>query len=223
MEYTDAFERFANADASDIIKILKNKYKISASLESLDIESVNSANIHAQFNLNGNITGVDWEYAANDNNTVYMDKSIEELARALYSTTNRPVTSSTRSSIFGADEESDEFEDIEFDDSDNVIIDDDSIADNIDNMADKLDDLQETIDDIQQDDPNIDMDNNIDNHYIAECERCHGIFISAVVESDQKIDKISGTCPLCEKETDQYLRWVVKSVHDSEDYGTNEN
>ena len=51
----------------------------------------------------------------------------------------------------------------------------------------------------QEDDPSIEMENNIENHYIAECESCGGIFISAILESDQEIDHVTGVCPLCEK------------------------
>ena len=67
-------------------------------------------------------------------------------------------------------------------------------------------------DTISQDEPAIDTDNNIVNHYIAECDACHGIFISAVVESDQVIDHISGMCPLCQKDSDQKLKWIIKPV-----------
>lgn len=89
---------------------------------------------------------------------------------------------------------------------------DDSIEDTLDDMADNIEDIQDTVDDIEQDDVNIEAENNIDNHYIAECDRCKGIFISAVVESDQDVTKITGTCPICQKESNQYLRWVVKSI-----------
>lgn len=87
-----------------------------------------------------------------------------------------------------------------------------NIADTIDDISDSVDDIQDTIDGIEEDDVDIELDNNIANHYIAECDRCHGIFISAMIESDQDVERISGTCPLCNKETDQYLKWVVKSV-----------
>lgn len=60
--------------------------------------------------------------------------------------------------------------------------------------------------------PNIEADNNIAGHYIVECDRCQGIFISALMESDQIVDHINGVCPLCEKESNQYIKWVVKPV-----------
>ena len=67
-------------------------------------------------------------------------------------------------------------------------------------------------DDIHEDDPTIKIDNNISGHYIAECERCRGVFISAVTESDQEVESISGICPLCDHETTQWLNWVVVDI-----------
>jgi len=96
--------------------------------------------------------------------------------------------------------------------SDDVLDDDDGFNDQLDDIADDIEDMKDEVDDIQEDDPNIEVDNNIDGHYIAECDRCHGIFISAVSQSDQDVEKITGVCPLCDHETDQYLKWVVKSV-----------
>lgn len=111
----------------------------------------------------------------------------------------------SRHAIFAA-------EDDEFMDEDFMEEDSDNLEDNLDGIADDIEDMQDTLDDVEEDEVSIEADNNIENHYIAECDRCKGIFISAVVESDQEISKISGVCPLCEKETDQYLRWVVKPV-----------
>ena len=102
-------------------------------------------------------------------------------------------------------------EDERFSDFD-MVDDADDFDDTLDDMADDIEDMQDTLDEVQEDDPNIDVDNNIEDHYIAECDRCHGIFISAMVESDQVVEKITGVCPLCDKETDQYLKWVVKAV-----------
>ena len=99
-----------------------------------------------------------------------------------------------------------------FEDFDMLPDDDDAIDDTLEGIADDIEDMQDTLDDIQEDDVNIDVDNNIENHYIAECDKCHGIFISAMIESDQAVEKISGVCPLCEKESDQYLKWVIKPI-----------
>ncbi|MBQ2856624.1 MAG: hypothetical protein IJE78_05740 [Bacteroidaceae bacterium] len=89
-----------------------------------------------------------------------------------------------------------------------------SFDDNLDNMADTIDDMQDQLDEVQEDDVNIDVDNNIANHYIVECDKCQGIFISAMVESDQEVEKISGKCPLCEKDSDQYIKWIVRDIND---------
>ena len=107
--------------------------------------------------------------------------------------------------IVAADE--DEFM---FDDTADVAEED--ISDSLDTMSDGLDDLMDAVDDIEEDDIDIEIDNNIANHFIAECDSCHGVFISALVETDQEVDMISGTCPLCGKDTDQYLKWIIKEV-----------
>lgn len=113
--------------------------------------------------------------------------------------------------IVAADE--DEFDaEMDMPEDDYLLEDDDAINDQLDDIADTVDDMQDTIDEIEEDDVDIELDNNIDGHYIAECDKCHGVFISAISESEQYIEKITGVCPLCDEETDQYLKWVVKSV-----------
>ena len=62
----------------------------------------------------------------------------------------------------------------------------------------------------QQDGSTIDVDNNITNHLVAECQNCHGIFISAMLASDQLIESINGVCPLCNRDTEQFLKWIIK-------------
>lgn len=114
--------------------------------------------------------------------------------------TIKPVEAATR--ITAADEDLDEFEQ------------DDGLGDALDDIQDQVEEVQDQVDDIDEDDVDIEMDNNIQDHYIAECDRCHGIFISAVVESDQDVESISGVCPLCQKESDQYLKWVIRSRQD---------
>ena len=101
----------------------------------------------------------------------------------------------------------DDFDDFEMDDAAD---DTDGIMDAVDDVADAVEDVQDTVDDVQEDDVAIEMNNNISNHYIAECDKCYGVFISAVIESDQEIDHVSGVCPLCNKESDQYLKWIIK-------------
>ena len=89
---------------------------------------------------------------------------------------------------------------------------DEGLDDTLEGIADDIEDMQDDIDEIQEDDVNIEMENNIEGHYIAECDRCKGIFISAVSESDQVIESIKGKCPLCDKESEQFLRWIIKPV-----------
>ena len=90
----------------------------------------------------------------------------------------------------------------------------------VDDLAENVEEVQDTIDDMDEDDPSIEVNNNIEDHLIAECERCHGIFISAILQSDMEIDHVTGTCPLCGRESNQYLKWVVKPA---ETEGVEEN
>lgn len=109
--------------------------------------------------------------------------------------------------IVGADEDTDEFED-DFAEPDQ----DDSIEDSLDDIQDTVEDMQDDIEDIQEDDVTIDTENNIAGHYIAECDNCKGVFISAVIESDQDVESITGECPICGKNTAQYLKWIIKEA-----------
>ena len=77
-------------------------------------------------------------------------------------------------------------------------------------VAEEAEDLDPTDTELQQDSSAIEIDNNIANHLIAECENCHGIFISAMLASDQIIESINGICPLCSKDTEQTLKWIIK-------------
>jgi hypothetical protein len=92
------------------------------------------------------------------------------------------------------------------------------LFDQIDNIANAVEDIQEDIDEVSEDRVDIELDNNISNHYVAECDLCQGIFISAVVQSDQEVESISGICPLCDRESNQYLKWIVKDVSKADDY-----
>lgn len=93
----------------------------------------------------------------------------------------------------------------------------DGILDAIDDVADNIEDIQDTVDDVKEDDIDIQLNNNIADHYLAECDKCGGVFISAVVESDQDIDHVSGVCPICGNETDQYLKWIIRDADIKED------
>ena len=99
---------------------------------------------------------------------------------------------------------------------DDEAFDEDEVDSDVDSEAeDEEAELDEET--FEEEDPSIEIDNNIENHYIAECESCHGIFISAVILSDQPVETLTGTCPLCGKDTDQSLKWVIKSIEDIEE------
>ena len=92
------------------------------------------------------------------------------------------------------------------------MVDDFEGGEDIENAAESFEE-QEEYDmgaDGEQDSSTIDVDNNIFNHLIAECENCKGIFISAMIASDQPVESINGVCPLCNKDTEQFLKWIVK-------------
>ena len=161
---------------------------------------------------------VRWSYEldTHDSDVVMWDLtssvSIEELADRIIQKGAIKVQASTYIAAADDDEFDSELINDEFDSEFINDADEDNIDNQLDDIADNIEDIQDTVDDIQEDDVSIDTDNNIANHYIAECDNCHSVFITAVLESDQTVEKISGICPICEKETDQYLRWVIKEV-----------
>ena len=112
--------------------------------------------------------------------------------------------------VTAAEEDTDNM-DLDFDE------DTEGLMDAVDDVADTVEDVQDAIQEVDEDDIDISMNNNIENHYIAECDKCHGVFISAVIESDEEIDHVSGICPLCQKESDQYLKWIIRTVETSEE------
>lgn len=91
-----------------------------------------------------------------------------------------------------------------------VAEDEDALGDQLDNIEDNLEDVQDAVEDVQEDDVRIDVDNNIVDHLVAECENCKQVFISAMIASDQDVESISGVCPLCGKDTTQQLKWIIK-------------
>lgn len=120
--------------------------------------------------------------------------------------TRRSVTAATKYVKAAEDDYEDDFNDFPDEDADGVI-------DALDDVADSVEDIQNDLEDIDEDSVDIALNNNIANHYIAECDKCQGTFISAVIESDQDIDHVSGICPLCNKESDQYLKWIIRDVN----------
>lgn len=89
-------------------------------------------------------------------------------------------------------------------------VDGNDIRETIDDLADSVTEVQDVVEEVSEDNPGIEVDNNIANHFIAECDNCHGIFISAMVETDQDVKSVTGICPLCDKESDQILKWIIK-------------
>ena len=87
-----------------------------------------------------------------------------------------------------------------------------SLQDAASDASDAIDNLQDAVSDFSDApaDSILNMDNNIENHYIAECDRCHEVFISAVTESDSQVDFIEGECPCCHESTKQELKWIVR-------------
>ena len=121
--------------------------------------------------------------------------------------------SSKRTKITAAEE--DDF-DIQVDDNysvDDIDV-DDNFNDKLDDVVDTVEDIQDTVDsdDQKEEDVSIDIENNISGHYVAECEKCKGIFISATVQSDQRVESVTGECPLCGEDTEQYLKWVITPI-----------
>lgn len=225
MTLSEDMKKIAQEDIEEIIGWLEDDgYKanlVSMELDPEDIEMDLIQNVKTVFNVNGKQVPLNFYYSIKtEAKEIYINKPDDELANAL-KTASKNVAESTKvvskpvtaAKITAAD---DDFESDDFDESFDDAPEDEgeaSLADSIDSISDKVDDIQDTIDDAEvEDDIDIDIENNIDNHYIAECERCHGIFISSVVESDQQLDKIHGTCPLCDRETDQYLKWTVKRI-----------
>lgn len=226
MSIKDTFKEYAQEDAQEIKNILADEYNLDVDVFNVNVEYREDDHPYAQV-IAGFVTShdifatVDFQYDSEDNE-VFIDQSTSDLAdRVAEEFKNQGVKASTKSIIYAADDDDIEgFADAASDDESFDDFGDDSIEDNIDELSDQVEDLQDSIDEVTQDEPSIDVDNNIENHYIAECESCHGIFISAVVESDQQIQKISGVCPLCEKETDQYLNWIIRKANkDEEDEG----
>ena len=219
--------KYAYEDANELLNILKaDGYsdltaKVISIKSELNMDTNETANdVIIRFSNSDGSMKDDFpiEYIEYPDGNVYMSGDIEDNASTLKDRLEHPeIYASTsikhRKRITAAegDEEFDEPTPGE------VVVDDtDSFDDTLDNIADTVDDMQETLDDDiydeDEDGLDIEMDNNISGHYIAECDRCHGVFISAVVESDQEIEKISGVCPLCDKDTEQHLKWVIKDV-----------
>lgn len=162
---------------------------------------------------------VNFQYYLQPDGNVELSEDLDNVIQSVDSRIMSGQSTVNLQTITAADDfDSDDFDD-DFDETphepveDDTVADDDSITDTLNDMSEQLDDLQDDITDpSNEDDINIDINNNIDNHYIAECEKCHGIFISSLIASDQRVESIHGVCPLCDKESNQYLKWIVEAV-----------
>ena len=116
----------------------------------------------------------------------------------------------THTYIKGADE--DPFADMGFDKDEELEEEPINEEENLENEQEDEENEDEFDVDIEEDDIQIGSENNISDHFIAECDNCHGVFITSIEQTDEIIESISGICPLCEKESDQHLNWVIKDV-----------
>lgn len=217
----------AQEDAKYIADRLMHKHAV-VDVKDIKVTKVSDAAVDAEeveydvqivLDIDGDQQAVNFQYYLQPDGNVELS---EDLDNVIQSVNNRIMSSRNTAdlqTITAADDfDSDDFDD-DFDEiphepvEDDTVADDDSITDTLNNMSEQLDDLQDDITDpSNEDDINIDINNNIDNHYIAECEKCHGIFISSLIASDQRVESIHGVCPLCDKESDQYLKWIVEAV-----------
>lgn len=88
----------------------------------------------------------------------------------------------------------------------------DGLEGSLNDLADRVEDVQSMTDEMDEDAVAIEKTNNITDHFIVECDGCQGIFISALIESSEPVRTIHGICPLCRKETDQFVKWVIRDA-----------
>lgn len=144
----------------------------------------------------GSEYGAGLEYFVGDDD-VFVSDTVEEATKSLVDYLKNPEDITAATDV----------------DGDEVVAAEDGFDDQLDAMADNIEDLQDSVDDaVEDDESEIEVENNITDHYIAECDRCHGVFISAMIESDQDVQSISGVCPLCGKESEQVLKWIIRDA-----------
>lgn len=190
----NTIESIAEQDVKECVDHLNKAEKENLEYGNIYTQKINSH----MYQCTVNIYDDDCEYEVRFNYDISNDTPeltpgkdvlLEDIYDGYLSCYDEDVTAST--SIMAADDEYD-------------------LSDSIDDLTDSVEDMQDMVEDVAEDEPSIDIENNIEDHYIAECESCGGIFISAILESEQEIDHVTGVCPLCDKETNQYLRWVIK-------------
>lgn len=228
MNITEHMKKLAQDDIQEVIEILSDK-GIEAELVGLEMSPEEipdkiDQKVTAKLKIGQAEKVLEFVYDLDYKNgpdeiTINKDcvQLAEEMFDNIHSSSDIEGTPVEATAITAADEYEDFFESDDFDESDDgMIVDDelgeDELSDTLDNISDKVDDMQDTLDSVTEDDVSIEIDNNIVNHFIAECEKCKGIFISSVVQTDVPVEHITGTCPICDKEGNQYLKWVVKEV-----------
>ena len=194
----------AKSDFRSIEEKLRKSKNIKASIDSIHFSKVNTiVTATCDFTEDGSkesiAASISYQSAPDG---IYSDSEINEVSDAILAAMNEPSTIITAA-------EGDEDEGFMFDD-----MDEEPEEEIVEEDVEELDSEEEPED--PEDSPGIETDNNIAGHYIAECNRCHGVFISALMESDQHVEFLSGVCPLCEKESDQYIKWVIKPVEDEQ-------
>ena len=164
MSVFSQIEEFALDDVQAAIDTINKRNKLNPPIEFIDMKHECNANTEkdgkysikffADMSNAGDVFSCDYSYDVDGENVTLCD----DLNKKVYSAYCRSakVTSSTR--IVAADE--------------------DAVADSLDDLSDSVDDLQDDMEEIREDDPNIEIENNIENQFIAECESCGGILIS---------------------------------------------
>ena len=197
-------EDVAKNDFRSIEEKLQKSKNIKASIDSIHFSKVNTiVTATCDFTEDGSkesiAASISYQSAPDG---IYSDSEINEVSDAILAAMNEPSTIITAAE--GDEDEGFMFDDMDEEPEDEIVEED----------VEELDSEEEPED--PEDGPSIETDNNIAGHYIAECNRCHGVFISALMESDQHVEFLSGVCPLCEKESDQYIKWVIKPVKDEQ-------
>ncbi len=233
-EFENDAKQYADADLSNAVDQLHSKHNVAASYNitnvvTEDYQACTSSCVFAAISIRGTTVPVTINYVKDHSDgevCAYVFDSNNRLSNYCYDEIDKLVVDATsqlsnKQSITAADDDDfdsmvDDSEDIaEPDDDEPEVSDEDSIQDTLEDMSNTLEDMQDNIDDVDPDLVDIDLNNNIEDHYIAECSVCHGVFISAVVKSDAEIDNIHGTCPLCNREADQLLKWLIVKADSS--------
>lgn len=220
MNIIQQIKQYANEDADSVINKL-NELGFNASIRKIDITSDKTEPKDVWVTcvvwtlVKGRKSSFILKYSYDDAGNIYM---ISDLPKVI----DNQVTKWSKTAIKASTDIMSAAEDDFFSDEavpgffEGSEPSDNSVGDEIDNLADSVDELQDSIDDVKQDQTELEIDNNIANHYICECDQCHNIFISAIIESDQEIDHITGVCPVCEKESEQRIKWIIRDINDQD-------